>query len=302
MNLSVNLKGIVFKNPVCTASGTFGDGLLMSKVYDVSRLGAIFAKGTTYEHREGNSPVRMAETASGMLNAVGLQNGGIAHFVEHIYPRATQLGTHIIMNVNGSEKKDYVKVAEIADGLEKIPAIELNISCPNVKHGGMLFGVSPDAAKEVISAVRAVYHKPLIVKLTPNVTDIALMAKVAEDAGADAVSLVNTFLGMAVDAERRRPKLSTVTGGLSGPCIKPIALRMVWQVYNAVKIPVIGMGGICTAEDAIEFLLCGARIIQVGTYNFVDPLAPLKIIDGIVSYMTRHNISDINDLIGKLEI
>lgn len=302
MNLSVKLKNITFKNPVCTASGTFGDGMLMNKVYDVNRLGAIFAKGTTLEPREGNPPVRMAETASGMLNAVGLQNKGIDYFVDHIYPEATALGTHIIMNVNGSEKKDYVRVAEVADELEKIPAIELNISCPNVKHGGMLFGVSPDAARDVIQAVRAVYHKPLIVKLTPNVTDIALMARVAEDAGADAVSLVNTFLGMAVDAEQQRPKLSTVTGGLSGPCIKPIALRMVWQVYNAVKIPIVGMGGICTAEDAIEFMLCGARLIQVGTYSFVDPLAPLKIIDGISSYMERHHIDDVNDIVGALEV
>lgn len=302
MNLSVDLKGITFKNPICTASGTFGDGMLMDQVYDVGQLGAIFAKGTTYEPREGNPPVRMAETASGMLNAVGLQNKGVKYFVENIYPEAIRLGTHIIMNVNGSDREDYIKVAEIANELDHIPAIELNISCPNVKHGGMLFGVSPDAAKDVISAVREVYHKPMIVKLTPNVTDITLMARVAEDAGADAVSLVNTFLGIAVDAERRRPKLSTVTGGLSGPCIKPIALRMVWQVYNAVRIPIVGMGGICTAEDAVEFLLCGARLVQVGTYNFVDPYAPLKIIDGLKAYMARHGIDDVNDLVGALEL
>ncbi len=301
-NLSVNFAGIDFKNPVTVASGTFGDGLLMNRIYDVSRLGGIFAKGTTYEPREGNAPQRMAETFGGMINAVGLQNKGVHHFIEEIYPKWRQIGTHLIMNVNGNEVSDYVKVAEMADELEHIPAIEVNISCPNVKHGGMLFGVNPAMASEVVREVRKVYHKPIIVKLTPNVTDITLVAKAVEDAGADAVSLVNTFLAMAVNAKTRKPVLSTVTGGLSGPCIKPIALRMVWQVFNAVHIPIVGLGGIRNAEDAIEFMLCGASLVQVGTYNFVDPLAPLKIIEGIDRYLDENKIEDVSSLIGALEV
>lgn len=301
-NLKVKIGALELKNPVTTASGTFGDGILMNDVYDVSRLGAIFAKGTTLRHREGNPPCRMAETASGMLNAVGLQNKGVHYFAEHIYPEATALGTEIIVNVSGSTIEDYLETTEVIAGLDKIKAIELNISCPNVKEGGMAFGVTCEGISSIVKAVREVYPKTLIVKLSPNVSDIALMARTAEANGADAVSLVNTFLGMAVDAERRRPKLSTVTGGLSGPCIKPIALRMVWQVAKAVNIPVVGLGGICTWQDAIEFMLCGASAIQVGTYNFVDPLAPLKILSGIEDYMQRHGVTDINDLVGALEV
>lgn len=301
-NLKVNIGGLELKNPVTTASGTFGDGLLMNDVYDVSRLGAIFAKGTTLHPREGNPPCRMAETAAGMLNAVGLQNKGVHYFAEHIYPEATALGTEIIVNVSGSTIEDYLETTEVIAGLDKIRAIELNISCPNVKEGGMAFGVTCEGIASIVSAVRKAYPKTLIVKLSPNVTDIALMARTAEDHGADAVSLVNTFLGMAVDAETQKPKLSTITGGLSGPCIKPIALRMVWQVSRAVHIPVVGLGGICTWEDAIEFILCGASAIQVGTYNFVDPLSPLKILAGIEDYMQRHGVSDINDLVGALKI
>lgn len=301
-NLSVNIGGLTLKNPVTTASGTFGDGILMNDLYDVSALGAIFAKGTTLLHREGNPPCRMAETASGMLNAVGLQNKGIHHFAKHIYPEATTLGTEIIVNVSGSAIEDYLETTEVIAGLDKINAIELNISCPNVKEGGMAFGVTCEGVANIVREVRRVYPKTLIVKLSPNVTDIAAIARTAEENGADAVSLVNTFLGMAVDAESRRPKLSTVTGGLSGPCIKPIALRMVWQVAKAVNIPVIGLGGICTWEDAIEFILCGASAIQIGTYNFIDPLAPLKVIDGIEKYMERHGIGDINELVGALRV
>lgn len=301
-NLKVKIGELELKNPVTTASGTFGDGILMNDVYDIARLGAIFAKGTTLHHREGNSPCRMAETASGMLNAVGLQNKGVHYFAEHIYPEATALGTEIIVNVSGSTIEDYLETTEVIAGLDKIKAIELNISCPNVKEGGMAFGVTCEGISSIVKAVREVYPKTLIVKLSPNVSDIALMARTAEANGADAVSLVNTFLGMAVDAESRRPKLSTVTGGLSGPCIKPIALRMVWQVAKAVNIPVIGLGGICTWEDAIEFILCGASAIQVGTYNFIDPLAPLKILSGIEDYMQRNGLTDINDLVGALEV
>lgn len=301
-HLSVKIGDLSLKNPVTTASGTFGDGVLMNNVYDVSKLGGIFAKAITLNPREGNAPQRMAETASGMLNAVGLQNKGLEYFVYNIYPEVIQLGTEIIPNIAGSCIEDYTQVAEAMNDLEKIKAVELNISCPNVKSGGMQFGVTEEGVAEIVGAIRQAYHGTLIVKLSPNVTDIAKLAKIAEDNGADALSLVNTFLGMSVDAERQKPRLSTITGGLSGPAIKPIALRMVWQVYNAVKIPVIGLGGICTWEDAIEFILCGASAVQVGTYSFVDPLAPLKIIDGIEDYMLRHNISDINDLVGALQV
>lgn len=301
-NLSVNIADLQLKNPITTASGTFGDGLLMNKIYDVGRLGAIFTKGTTLEPRQGNAPQRMAETASGMLNAVGLQNQGLNHYVEEVYPKIIQLGTEIIPNINGSTIDDYVAVAERMNSLEKINAIELNISCPNVKEGGMAFGVSEKGIKEIVREIRAVYDKTLIVKLSPNVTDITRMALIAEEQGADALSLVNTFLGMAVDAERQRPILSTVTGGLSGPAIKPIALRMVWQVAKAVKVPVIGIGGICTGIDAIEFMLAGASAVQVGTYNFIDPLAPLKMLHEIEEYMDRHSISDIREIIGALKV
>lgn len=301
-NIAVKIGDLRLKNPVTTASGTFGDGLLMDKVYDVSRLGGIFAKGTTLEPREGNAPQRMAETTGGMLNAVGLQNKGLDYFVREIYPHATELGTEIIPNVNGSCLEDYLQVAEAMNNLDRIHAIELNISCPNVKAGGMHFGVTEEGVAEIVGAVRSVCHKTLIVKLTPNVTDIAKLARIAEEHGADALSLVNTFLGMSVDAERQRPRLSTVTGGLSGPAIKPIALRMVWQVHNAVRLPIVGIGGICTWEDAVEFILCGASAVQVGTYNFVDPLAPLKIIDGLQEYMSRHGVDDVNDLVGALKV
>lgn len=301
LSVKIGNRGLCLKNPVTTASGTFGNGELMNQIYDVKALGAIFSKGTTRYHREGNAPARMAETSSGMLNAVGLQNPGVEYFRDHIYPAVRTLGTEIIVNVSGSALGDYCETAEIIAGLEDIHAIELNISCPNVKEGGMAFGVTTSGVCEVVRAVRAVYPKTLIVKLSPNVTDIALMARVAQEEGADAVSLVNTFLGMAVDAERRRPLLSTITGGLSGPCIKPIALRMVWQVARAVQIPVIGLGGICTAEDALQFMLCGAAAIQVGTYNFVDPLAPLRIIRGIEAYMERHGFERASDIVGALE-
>jgi dihydroorotate dehydrogenase (NAD+) catalytic subunit len=290
------------QNPVTTASGTFGYGVEYADFVDLDRLGAIFVKGTTVEPREGNDYPRMAETPSGMLNSVGLQNRGVDYFVGQIYPGIKDYNTHIVVNVSGSTLEDYVQCAQKLVDLEKVPAIELNISCPNVKEGGMAFGTSCRSAAAVTRAVRDVYPKTLIVKLSPNVTDIAEIARAVEDEGADSVSLVNTFLGMAIDAERRRPRLSTVTGGLSGPCIKPIALRMVWQVYNAVKIPVIGMGGISSATDAIEFMLAGSTAIQIGTYNFIDPAISMKVIDGIEDYLKRHKLNSVSEIIGKLEI
>lgn len=290
------------QNPVTTASGTFGYGVEYADFVDLDRLGAIFVKGTTVEPREGNDYPRMAETPSGMLNSVGLQNRGVDYFVGQIYPGIKDYNTHIVVNVSGSTLEDYVQCAQKLVDLEKVPAIELNISCPNVKEGGMAFGTSCRSAAAVTRAVRDVYPKTLIVKLSPNVTDIAEIARAVEDEGADSVSLVNTFLGMAIDAERRRPRLSTVTGGLSGPCIKPIALRMVWQVYNAVKIPVIGMGGISSAIDAIEFMLAGSTAIQIGTYNFIDPAISMKVIDGIEDYLKRHKLNSVSEIIGKLEI
>jgi dihydroorotate dehydrogenase (NAD+) catalytic subunit len=268
---------------------------------ELGRIGGVFVKGTTLEPRQGNDYPRMAETPSGMLNAVGLQNKGVDYFVEQIYPVIKEYDTHMIVNVSGSTVEDYVACSERLAALEKIPAIELNISCPNVKEGGMAFGTSCVSAAQVTKAVRKVYPGTLIVKLSPNVTDIAEIARYVEAEGADAVSLVNTFLGMAIDAESRRPKLSTITGGLSGPCIKPIALRMVWQVYHAVSIPVIGMGGICSWQDAIEFILAGATAIQVGTCNFVDPSVSVKIVEGIDSYLQRHQIDSVNDLVGAME-
>ena len=299
--LKVNIGELVLKNPVMTASGTFGYGTEYADFVDLSRLGGILVKGTTLEPRQGNDYPRMAETPSGMLNAVGLQNKGVHYFVSDIYPEIKKYDTNIIVNVSGSTLEDYVACTEALVGLDKIPAIELNVSCPNVKEGGMAFGTSCASAAQVVKAVRAVYDKTLIVKLSPNVTDIAEIARAVEDEGADAISLVNTFLGMAIDAETRRPKLSTVTGGLSGPCIKPIALRMVWQVYQAVKVPVIGMGGISNWEDAIEFILAGASAIQIGTYNFINPTVSMEVVDGIVDYMKRHNIDHITDLVGRLE-
>lgn len=300
--LEVKIGSMQLRNPVMTASGTFGYGTEYTDFMDLGRLGGIFVKGTTLEPRQGNDYPRMAETPSGMLNAVGLQNKGVDYFVEHLYPLIKDYDTHMIVNVSGSTVEDYVACTEKLVGLEKIPAIELNISCPNVKEGGMAFGTSCASAAQVTRAVRQVYPGTLIVKLSPNVTDIAEIARSVEAEGADSVSLVNTFLGMAIDAESRRPKLSTVTGGLSGPCIKPIALRMVWQVFHAVKIPVIGMGGICNWEDAIEFMLAGATAIQVGTYNFIDPSASVKIVEGIEEYLLRHNIASVTDLVGAMEM
>ena len=296
--LEVKIHNLQLKNPVLTASGTFGYGEEFADFVDLNRLGGFIVKGTTGSHREGNPYPRMAETPSGMLNAVGLQNGGVEKFCNEVYHRIKDLDTNVIVNVSGHSIEEYCSVAEQIDALERIPAIELNISCPNVKQGGMTFGVDPVQAAKVVSAVRKVYHKTLIVKLTPNVTSIADIAKAVEDAGADSVSLINTLLGMAVDVERQCPMLSTVTGGLSGPAVKPVAVRMVWQVAHAVKIPVIGLGGIATAADALEFLMAGATAVQVGTANFIDPAVTMKIIDGLEDYCQRHGVADINDIIG----
>ncbi len=301
VNLGVKIHTLDFKNPVLTASGTCGFGDEIADFIDLSVLGGIVVKGTTLKHREGNAYPRMAETASGMLNAVGLQNKGVDYFITNIYPRIKDLDTKVIVNVNGSTIEEYVALTEQLNELDKIPAIELNISCPNVKEGGMAFGISSSSAEAVVKAVRKVYSKTLIVKLSPNVTSIAEIAKAVEGQGADSVSLINTLLGMAVNAETRKPVLSTITGGLSGPAIKPIALRMVWQVYNAVKIPVIGMGGIMNAADALEFIIAGASAVEIGTALFVDPTIPVKIIDGITEYMERHKIQSVNDLIGSLQ-
>ena len=294
-------KGLTLKNPVMTASGTFGYGEEYADFIDLTKIGGILVKGTTLNHREGNPYPRMAETPSGMLNAVGLQNKGIDYFVETIYPRIKDIDTNIIVNVSGSTIEDYCAVAEKVNALENIPAIELNVSCPNVKQGGMAFGVTTSGIEQVVSAVRKVYDKHLIVKLSPNVTSIADLALAAEASGADSVSLINTLLGMAIDAEKRRPKLSTVTGGLSGACVKPIALRMVRQVAKAVKIPVIGLGGISSATDAIEFLLAGASAIEIGTANFIDPTITVKVAQGIVEYCERHGFKNVSDLTGALE-
>jgi len=301
VDLKVDIGKLHLKNPVMTASGTFGYGMEYSDFIDISRIGGIIVKGTTLRKREGNPYPRMKETAFGMLNAVGLQNKGVDYFIEHIYPQLTNVDTNIIVNVSGSTIDEYVKTAEKLNYLEKIPAIELNISCPNVKEGGMLFGTSCTAANEVVDKVRRVYKNVLIVKLSPNVTDISEIAKAVEDAGADAISLINTVLGMAIDAETRKPCLSTVTGGLSGPAIKPLALRMVWETARAVKIPVIGMGGIMNAADAIEFMLAGASAVEVGTTNFIDPTVTIKIIEGIEDYLCRHGFSSVSEIVGALE-
>ncbi len=296
--LEVKIDKLHLKNPVMTASGTFGYGEEFSDFFDLSRLGGIVVKGTTGERRQGNPYPRMAETPSGMLNAVGLQNVGVDAFCKEVYHRIKDIDTNIIVNVSGSSIEEYCTVAEKIDALDNIPAIELNISCPNVKKGGMGFGTNPDMAAQVVNAVRKVYHKTLIVKLTPNVTNIVEIAKAVEAAGADSVSLINTLLGMAIDVEKQRPYLSTITGGLSGPAVKPVAVRMVWQVAHAVKIPVVGLGGICTAADALEFLMAGATAIEVGTANFIDPSVTVKIVDGLEEYCKRHGIKDINDIIG----
>ena len=284
-----------------TASGTFGYGLEYTDLMDISRLGAIIVKGTTAEPRQGNPYPRMAETPAGMLNAVGLQNRGVDYFVDKIYPAIRAIDTAMIVNVGGSTVETYVECAEKIAALDDIPAIELNISCPNVKQGGMGFGLCAASAAEVVRAVRRVYPRTLIVKLSPNVTDITEIARAVEAEGADAVSLINTLLGMAVDAERRRPILSTVTGGLSGPCVKPVALRMVWQTAKAVRIPVIGLGGIASWRDAVEFMLAGATAVQIGTSNFVDPTVSLKVIDGIAAYCERHGFHHASELVGALE-
>ena len=292
---------LVFKNPVMTASGTFGYGLEYADLMDISRLGAIIVKGTTAEQRRGNPYPRMAETPAGMLNAVGLQNRGVDYFVDKIYPAIRSIDTAMIVNVGGSTVETYVECAEKIAALDDIPAIELNISCPNVKQGGMGFGLCATSAAEVVRAVRRVYPRTLIVKLSPNVTDITEIARAVEAEGADAVSLINTLLGMAIDAERRRPILSTVTGGLSGPCVKPIALRMVWQTAKAVRIPVIGLGGIASWRDAVEFMLAGATAVQIGTSNFVDPTVSLKVIDDIAAYCERHGFHHASEFVGALE-
>ncbi len=300
--LRVNIGDLSLKNPVMTASGTFGFGKEFSDFIDLSKLGGISVKGTTLHAREGNPYPRMAETPSGMLNAVGLQNKGVDYFKSHIYPEIKDLDTNIIVNVSGSTVEDYVECASRLVELDKIPAIELNISCPNVKEGGMAFGTCTGSASEVVRAVRKVYPKTMIVKLSPNVTDITEIARAVEAEGADSLSLINTLLGMAIDVEKQKPVLSTVTGGLSGPCVKPVALRMVWQTFNAVKIPIIGMGGISCWQDAVEFILAGSSAIQIGTYNFIDPTVSVKIVDGILSYMNKHNIQNINELKGALKV
>lgn len=300
VNLKVQLGDIELKNPVMTASGTFGYGEEYADFIDIDALGGIVVKGTTLHHREGNPYPRMAETPKGMLNSVGLQNGGVEKFATEIYPRIKHYNTAIFVNVSGSTIEEYVKVAERINELDRIPGIELNISCPNVKEGGMAFGTSCPSAISVTKAVREVYQKHLMVKLSPNVTDITEIAKGVEGAGADSVSLINTLLGMAINVKTRKPELSTITGGLSGPAIKPVALRMVWQVAQAVKIPIIGLGGISSAEDAIEFMLAGASAIQVGTANFVEPKITIQIIEGIKKYLEQNKINDVKELTGGM--
>lgn len=302
VDLSVEIGKLKLKNPIMTASGTFGYGEEFADFIDLNRLGGIIVKGTTLHHREGNPYPRMAETPSGMLNAVGLQNKGVDYFIEHIYPRIKDLDTRVIVNVSGSCIDDYVAVCEKLSPFDKVAAVEINISCPNVKQGGMGFGTTCSGAESVTSAVRKAYDGTMIVKLTPNVTDITEIARAVEAAGADAVSLTNTFLGMAIDVEKRKPMLSTITGGLSGPCIRPIAVRMVWQVANAVKVPVVGLGGIASGRDAIEFLLAGATAVQIGTANFVDPQVTVKAIDYIEDYLKRHQIASVRELIGGMEV
>lgn len=299
--LEVKVGNLLLKNPVMTASGTFGYGYEFDDFLDVDSLGGIIVKGTTLHPREGNPYPRMAETSAGMLNAVGLQNKGVHHYLSEILPKIRQYNTSIIVNLAGSTIDDYVEAATLLNQNDDVPGIELNVSCPNVKEGGMAFGTSCPTLAEVTRRVRDVYKKTLIVKLSPNVTRIEDFAKTAEDNGADAVSAINTLLGMAIDAERQRPVLSTITGGLSGPAIKPIALRMVWQIHKAVKIPIIGLGGIMNATDAIEFILAGSTAIQVGTANFIDPSVAEKIAEGINNYCDKHGVKDINELIGALK-
>ncbi len=300
VNLGINIGGLKLKNPVLTASGTFGYGEEYSDFVDLNRLGGFIVKGTTIAPREGNPYPRMVETPSGMLNTVGLQNKGVDYFIDFIYPRIKDVDSNIIVNVSGSSVEDYVAVCEKLMPLDNINAVEVNISCPNVKQGGMAFGTSCESAAKVTKAIRKAYSKTMIVKLSPNVTDIVGIAKAVEAEGADAVSLVNTFLGMAIDVERKRPYLSTITGGLSGPAIRPIAVRMVWQVFHAVKIPVIGVGGIMNGRDALEFMLAGASAVQVGTANFVDAQTTMKIIEYIDDYCRRHGIKEITEIVGLI--
>ena len=300
VNLGVNIGGLKLKNPVLTASGTFGYGEEFADFIDLNRLGGFVIKGTTINHREGNPYPRMAETPSGMLNAVGLQNKGVDYFIDNIYPRIKDVDSHVIVNVSGATIDDYIAVCEKLAPLDKINAIEVNISCPNVKQGGMAFGTTTDGAAQVARAVRNAFPKTVIIKLSPNVTDITEIARAVEAEGADVVSLINTLLGMAIDVERQRPYLSTITGGLSGPAVRPVAVRMVWQVAKAVNIPVVGLGGIMNGRDAIEFMLAGASAIQVGTANFVDPSVTMKIIDYMEDYCQRHGVSDINEIIGMI--
>ncbi len=298
VDLNVKINNFSLRNPILTASGTFGYGLEFQDLVPLDELGGIIVKGTTLEKREGNDYPRMAETASGMLNCVGLQNKGVDYFCENIYPKIKDIDTNFIVNVSGHSPENYAECAARVDTLDKIPAIELNISCPNVKDGGMAFGVTCEGAASVVKAVRKAYHKTLIVKLSPNVTNISDIARACEAEGADAVSLINTLMGMAIDIERRCPKLSIGTGGLSGPAVKPVAVRMVHDVYKAVKIPVIGLGGIMTAEDAIEFFMAGATAVEIGTANFIDPTVTLKIKNGIASWLERHGCESVLDIVG----
>ena len=299
-DLKVNIGGLLMKNPVMTASGTFGYGLEFADFVPLDQIGGIIVKGTTLRPREGNDYPRMAETAQGMLNCVGLQNKGVDYFCEHIYPQIKDIDTRMIVNVSGSSPDDYAECAARIDALDRIPAIELNISCPNVHDGGMAFGVTCAGAASVVKAVRERYHKTLIVKLSPNVTDITEIARACEAEGADSVSLINTLMGMSIDVERRCSRLSIGTGGLSGPCVKPVALRMVWQVAKAVRIPVIGLGGISNATDAIEFFMAGASAIEIGTANFIDPAVTIKVRDGINDWLDAHGCRSLSEIVGAL--
>lgn len=299
--LNVKVGGLDLKNPVLTASGTFGYGLEFADFIDLNRLGGFIVKGTTLHPREGNDYPRMAETPSGMLNCVGLQNKGVDYFCEHIYPQLKDIDSNVLVNVSGSSPEDYAECAARIDALDHIPGIELNISCPNVKDGGMAFGVTCEGAASVVRVVRQRYHKTLIVKLSPNVTDIASIAKAVEAEGADSVSLINTLMGMSIDIERRKSRLSIGTGGLSGPCVKPVALRMVWQVARAVNIPVVGLGGIMNAADAIEFLMAGATAVEIGTANFIDPTTTIRVIDGMNEWLDSHGVKDVHEIIGCLK-
>lgn len=299
--LNVKVGGLSLKNPVMTASGTFGYGLEFADFVDLNRLGGFIVKGTTLHPREGNDYPRMAETPQGMLNCVGLQNKGVDYFCEHIYPQLKDIDSNVLVNVSGNTPEDYAECAARIDALPGIPGIELNISCPNVKSGGMAFGVTCEGAASVVKAVRERYHKTLIVKLSPNVTDIASIAQAVEAEGADAVSLINTLMGMSIDIERRASRLSIGTGGLSGPCVKPVALRMVWQVARAVQIPVVGLGGIMNATDALEFMMAGATAIEIGTANFIDPAVTAKVIDGMNAWLDDHGVKDIHEIIGCLK-